>query len=207
MLKIKQPLWSKVTFVILFGTLVGAYISGESTRKLDDEYIRSNIHSATQLATTLLASILSESVVLNDTKTTDALIKESIKEWPEVTYIHIEDDRGLYYTEWGKLDIVGLGIQKFETPVILGGQHYGVLCVYADLRRVYENMDSHINEVRNRSALILLAIALFIIAIVDLLITQKNNSFAHKLLSQIDTGWTPVRPLLNRVLTLSMYRK
>ncbi len=175
MLGIKPPLWSKVTFIIFFGTLIGAYISGESTRKLDNEYLISDIHSATQLATTLLANIVSESVVLNDARTSDAIIKQSVKEWPEATYIHIEDDRGFYFTEWGKLKETGLGIQKFEAPIILGEQDYGVLCVYVDLRQVYKNMESHIGEVRNRSALILLAISLFVIAIVDLLITQKND--------------------------------
>lgn len=145
----------------------------EKLLELYNEYLIKNIHSATQLHTTLLANLVSESVVLNHTGTSEAIIKQSVKVWPEVTYIHIEDDRGFYYTEWDKLKDVDMRIQKFEAPVILGGQYYGVLCIYVDLRQVYKNVESHINGVRNRSALILIAISLFIVAIVDVLITDK----------------------------------
>ena len=134
-----------------------------------------DVRYATQLSTTLLANIVSLSVVTNDTRTSDDIIEQAVKNWPEATYIHIEDDRGFLYTEWGKLYGAGLGIQKFEAPIILGGQNYGVLCVYVDLRQVYKNMESHVSEVRNRSALILIAISLLVIAFVDLLITQKND--------------------------------
>ena len=169
------PLWSKVTFIIFFGSIIGAYMSGESTRKLDSEYIIRDIRNATQLSTTLLANILSESVVVNDLDSSNSIIKQSVKHWPEVKYLHIENENGGYFTEWGKLDRSGFGIQKFEAPIIFGEQNYGVLCVFVDLGKVYSDMESHISEVRNRSALILLAVSLFIIGIVDLLITQKRD--------------------------------
>jgi len=172
---IKPHLWLKVTLSIFIGTVIGAYISGESTRKLDSEYLINDVRYATQLSTTLLANILSLSVATNNTRASDDIIEQAVKKWPEATYIHIEDYRGFYYTEWGKLYGVGLGIQKFEAPITLYEQDYGMLCIYVDLRHVYKNVESHISEVRKRSALILIAISLLVIAFVDLLITQNKD--------------------------------
>lgn len=172
----KIPLWLSISIIIFGGTVIEAYLAGEITRKLDTQYLVSNVRVEMQRATSLLSHTIAEAVVTKDVKKAGIIIEQTVTAWPEISYLHIEDDYGVYVTKWEKDSFeFGDGIIKFEAPIIFGEQKFGILCVYADLRQFYADMRDHINEIRRRSALILMMVALFVIAFVDILVIQPEK--------------------------------
>lgn len=163
-----MPFWLKTTLVILFGNVLGIWFATENTRALDREYLVEDMRTEMNRATGLLAGMIAESVVVGDTRKTDTIIKEYVSNWPEVTYVHIINDNGVIVTEWLKKPIqFGEGILKFEQPIMYGNEEFGKLSLYSDLNTFYYAMAEHINSTRRRTALILLAVTLFIVFVVN----------------------------------------
>jgi len=91
-------------------------------------------------------------------------------------FVHITDKDGKFIYEWKKQPIVfGEGILKFEQPIVYGKIEFGILSVYVDLRKFYEDMNRHIEEVRNRSTLILFVTTFLLIIFVNLLLRDQKN--------------------------------
>jgi len=171
------PLWLKIAIVIIGGVFIGSYLAGDSTRKLDEQYLVVNVRAQIQSKTNILANLIAESVVTKDIQKTQSILDEFTSGWQDVTYIHVQDEHGILQTDWrrGKLQF-DRGIRKFETAIKLGGVEYGVLSIYVDLNQFYHDMNNHIDEIRNRSALILLTISLFIVALVNLIIFERDKA-------------------------------
>ncbi len=173
------PLWLRIAIVIISGVIIGSYLAGDSTRKLDEQYLVINIRAEIQSKTDILANMLAESVVTKDIQKTESIFSEFTSDWQEITYLHVQDERGILLSEWRKGELrFDQGIRKFEAPIELGGVEYGVLSAYVDLNKFYNDMKIHIGEIRNRSALILLTISLFIIALVDLMVFERDKKIS-----------------------------
>ncbi len=118
----------KTSLPIIIAISIGIWFAGEHTRKLDEEYLIGDMRREMQRATALLAGLVSDGVVTEDAKKADATIKQYLSNWPEVTYIHIQDDTGILLTEWKKRPIIfGEGILKFEQPITYGNVQFGIL--------------------------------------------------------------------------------
>ena len=170
------PLWLRISFVILLGVFIGAYLAGDSTRKLDMQYLDTNMRTEFQNKTNILANIMAESIVTKDYSQAENDIDNFIKEWAEITYLHVQDDRGLLIYEWpGNKIKFDYGTRKFEAKIRFGGVDYGVLSIYVDMEQFYQDMERHITEIQYRSGLILLTTALFIIALVNLMVLEKEE--------------------------------
>ena len=162
------PFWLKLSTVIMLGIGFGAWFAGETTRKLDSDYLLATIHSDMQRATTLLAGLIAEPMVTGDTDTTKATIYQYIRRWPEITYVHVLDENGDFVTDWHKDPrSFGPGIFKFEQVIEYGGQNFGILSVYADMNPVHSAVEEHITSSRRQSAFILLSITMFIVFFVN----------------------------------------
>ncbi len=171
------PLWLKITLSIVSAIFVGAFLAGEDTRRLDEKYLVGDVRHEMQRTTNLLAALIAESVVTKKAMNTQAIVKESVTKWPEIMFIHITDEHGLYVYEWKRQAIgFGEGILKFEQPIIYGGVEFGILSVYVNLRNFYSDMKEHINKIRNRSALILFATTFLLIIFVNLLLREQRNN-------------------------------
>jgi hypothetical protein len=162
------PFWLKLSIVIFLGILFGTWFAGESTRKLDTEYLLDTIRDDMQRTTGLLAGLISESVVTGDARKTEATIKQYVAGWSEFTYIHVLDDNGNFVTEWQKRPIkFGPDTRKFEQAIEYGGKQFGILSVYADLSSFHAAVEDHISTTRRQAALILLSITMFIVFFVN----------------------------------------
>lgn len=162
------PLWIKTTLVITIGITLSVWFTIESTRYLDEEYLKREIHDGAQRSTDLLAGLLAEALVTRDTNMANAIISRYVSDWPDITYLHVTDDRAKVFLEWQKKPITfGEGILKFETPVVYGDQNFGILSIYIDLSRPLAAIDEHIRSVEHRVALTLLAMTLFLCAVVN----------------------------------------
>ena len=172
----EMPLWVKISISIFSAIFIGAYMAGEDTRRLDEKYLVGDVRHEMQRTTNLLAALVAESIITRKEMNTKAIIQESIAKWPEIMFVHITDEDGKYIYEWKKQPIVfGEGILKFEQPITYGKVEFGVLSVYVDLRNFYKDMDEHIEEVRNRSTLILFATTFLLIIFVNLLLREQEN--------------------------------
>jgi len=172
----KIPLWLKITLSIVFTISIGAYMTGEDTRKLDERYLMKDIRHEMQRTTSLLAALVALSVVTKKEMNTSAIIRESVAAWPEIMFVHIIDEQGKFIYEWKKQPLVfGQGILKFEQSIIYGEVEYGILSVYVDLRNVYKEIEEHIGKVRHRSTLILLVITFLLIIFVNLLLKEQRD--------------------------------
>ncbi len=171
------PLWLRLSLVILIGVAIGIFIAGESTRKLDSRYLDDNIREQYQDKTNIFARSLTEAVISNDDGATKRVIDNFVNDWKNLTYVHVQDDRGMLMAEWRKGgELFGPGILKFEAPVSTGGGiDFGILSVYVDMNGFYNDMGNHIAEMRGRSGLILLTTALFITALVNLMVFEKQK--------------------------------
>ena len=162
------PFWLKLSLVIGLGILFGTWFAGESTRKLDTEYLLDTVRNDMQRTTGLLAGLIAESVVISDARKTEAIIRQYASGWSDFTYIHVLDDDGFYVTEWQKRPIkFGPQIRKFEQAIEHGGQEFGVLSVYVDMGSIHEAISEHIGTSQRRSALILLSITMFIVFFIN----------------------------------------
>ena len=90
------PFWLRLSLVIFIGILIAVWFSGESTRKLDTEFLLDRIRDDMQRTTGLVA----ESVVVGDDVKTEEILKEYALSWSEFTYIYVLDDDGFYVAEW-----------------------------------------------------------------------------------------------------------
>ena len=164
----QTPFWLKLSLVIGLGITFGAWFAGESTRKLDTEYLLETARKDMQRTTGLLAGLIAESVVIGDSRKTEAIIRQYASGWSDFTYIHVLDDGGFYVTEWQKRPIkFGPQIRKFEQAIEHGGQEFGVLSVYVDMGSIHEAISEHIGTSQRRSALILLSITMFIVFFIN----------------------------------------
>ena len=89
------PFWLRLSLVIFIGILIAVWFSGESTRKLDTEFLLDRIRDDMQRTTGLVA----ESVVVGDDVKTEEILKEYALSWSEFTYIYVLDDDGFYVAE------------------------------------------------------------------------------------------------------------
>ena len=162
------PVWLMQSLTIFIGISVGIWFAGESTRILDEDFLVGNIKREINRSTELLAGLIAITVVANNKIETDIIIKQYLSGWNEVTFVHVSSDDGMLFTEWHKKPIqFGEGILKFEAPVTLGNEDFGVLSVYADTNNIYSAMHDHIQSARRRVALILLSISMFIVCLVN----------------------------------------
>ncbi|MBI1731419.1 MAG: hypothetical protein HYR49_01455 [Gammaproteobacteria bacterium] len=161
------PMWLRATSVILAGILLSVWITGEATRALDERYLLGEMRSGVQRSTGLLAGLLSESVVTGDAGTADAMIKQYVSTWPQVTYVHVMEANGMLFTEWQQRPIkFGDGILKFEEPIRFGAQTFGTLSLYVDLNQPLQSIHEHVLTAQRREALTLLGLVMLIIAAV-----------------------------------------
>lgn len=100
------PFWLRLSFVVIVGILIGVWFSGEATRKLDEEFFQRTLRANQQHSTRLLSGLLVQSVFTGNKRETDVIIREYVSNWPEVSYVHVLDDEGLYFTEWKKNPLV-----------------------------------------------------------------------------------------------------
>jgi hypothetical protein len=162
------PFWLKLSIVIALGILFGIWFAGESTRKLDSDYLLVSIHKNMQRTTTLLADLIAEPIVTGDTGSTEATIYQYVRGWPEITYVHVLDENGHFVTDWQKSTrSFGPGIHKFEQVIEYGDQNFGILSVYADMNPVLSAVEQHISSSRRQSGFILLSITMFIVFFVN----------------------------------------
>lgn len=172
-----MPLWIKACATILIGIGLGVWFAGEAARRLDEDYFITTTRAGMERAVELLARLVSEAVLTGDEQKTDAIIKQYISDWPEVTYVHILGENGALFVEWQKKPITfGPGIFKFETPIEIGTQSFGVLSLYVDLNEIYNAMRRHISATRRREALILLSITLFVVSFVSYATVKVNEA-------------------------------
>ncbi len=156
--------------------MFGSWFAGESARTLDTEYLLETVRSDMQRTTGLLAGLIAESVVTGDARKTEALITQYASGWSDFTYIHVLDEDGFYVTEWQKRPIkFGSGIRKFEQVIGYGGQEFGILSVYVDMRSVHKAIKQHISASRRRSALILLSTTMFIVFFINYFALQQTR--------------------------------
>jgi hypothetical protein len=161
------PLWLRATALILAGISASVWFTGEATRRLDEEHRLSEMRAGVQRAAGLLAGLVSEALVTGDRATADAIVKQYVSAWPQVTFVHVADAQGRFFTEWQQRPIrFGDGILKFEEPVLFGRQHFGTLSLYVDLNGTLASIRVHAVAAQRRAALTLLALALLIVALV-----------------------------------------
>lgn len=160
-----MPLWLRASSVILAGILLSVWFTGEATRELDEEYLLGEMRSGVQRSTSLLAGLLSEALVTGDHATADATIKQYVSTWPQVTFVHVMEAEGRFFTEWQQHPIkFGEGILKFEEPIQFGRQDFGTLSLYVNLQDPLRSIQKHVLASQRREALTLLGLALLIIA-------------------------------------------
>ncbi|NKB38414.1 MAG: hypothetical protein GKR93_14825 [Gammaproteobacteria bacterium] len=170
------PFWLKLSILLVFGISLGVWFSGESTRKLNSEYLVQTIRQDMQRTTGLLAGIIVDSVIVRNHEKTESLIRQYASSWENFTYIHVLDDEGLFVAEWQKRPIkFGPGIRKFEQEIEHGGQIFGILSVYVDMGAMYTSIDNHINSSRRQSALILLSLTMFIVFFINYFALKEEN--------------------------------
>ena len=176
------PVWLMASFTIFIGISLGVWFAGESTRSLDEDLLVGNIKREINRSTELIAGLIANAVVANNKIETDIIIKQYISGWDEITFVHVLSDDGMFFTEWHKKPVqFGEGILKFEAPILLGHEDFGVLSVYVDINNIYSAMDEHIQSARRRAALILVTITMFIACLVNYvsekqIIAGMNNS-------------------------------
>lgn len=171
-----MPIWLNASLTIIIGITAGAWFAGEITRQLDEDYLVSDIRREMTRTTGLLSGLIVNSVITDNVEETNAIIRQYVSEWPEVTFVHVEDEDGYQFTEWKKRPIqFGQGILKFEAPIKLGAENFGILSVYADMSGFYTDMDEHISDTRHSAALILLSITMFIVCIVNYSALRRNS--------------------------------
>jgi hypothetical protein len=183
-----MPLWMRATFVILAGILLSVWFTAEATRRLDEKFLLGEMRTGVQRSAGLLAGLLSESLVTGDHATADATVKQYVSTWPQVTFVHVTDAGGAYFTEWQQHPIkFGEGILKFEEPIRFGRQDFGTLSLYVNLQDPLRSIRTHVLASQRREALSLLALALLIVAMASYAALQPFREMGDRaagLLSQ-----------------------
>ena len=162
------PLWCKATLVLTLGIALSIWFTVELTLNLDQKFLHEKLHDDTQLATDLLAGLLKESVLTRDKARTDSIIRQYASGWPDITFLHIDDEHSHFFTEWKKQPVsFGEGILKYETPIMVDNQRFGILSLYVDQRDRLSSIQEHVSAIERRVALTLFAMMLFISAMVS----------------------------------------
>lgn len=175
------PLWLRASSVILAGILFSVWFTGEATRRAEEHDRLAELRAGVERSVGLLAGLVSESVVTADQATADAVIKQYVSSWPQVTFVHITDSDGVFFTEWQRRPAqFGEGILKFEQPIHFGRQSFGTLSLYVDLNDTLASMRRHVLRDQRRAALLLLALALVIIAVVNYSAMQPVRELARR---------------------------
>ncbi len=159
------PLWLRASTVILTGILFSVWLTGESARKLDEQYSMQEMRGSVQRSAGLLAGLISASVATRDVSAADATIKQYVSAWKQVTFVHVLDDDAQHFTEWQQHPIkFGDGILKFEAPILFGEKNFGTLSLYVNLQGSLRSIQEHVRASQRRDALTLLGLALLIVA-------------------------------------------
>ncbi len=162
------PIWLRSTAVILAGILLSVWFTGEATHRTEERDRLAEMRSGVERSVGLLAGLVSESLVTSDQATADAVIRQYVSAWPQVTFVHIADADGEFFTEWQQKPAkFGDGILKFEQPIRFGKQTFGTLSLYVDLNETLASIRAHVSRDQRRAALMLLALALLITAVVN----------------------------------------
>jgi hypothetical protein len=175
------PLWLRATVVILAGILLSVWITGETTRELDERHMLVEMRGGVQRSAELLAGLLSESVVTGDSVAAGAIIKQYVSTWQQVTYVHIMLPDGNMFTDWQQRPVkFGAGILKFEEPIRFGTQTFGTLSLYVDLRAALAAIHEHVVRAQRREALTLLALVLVVTAAASYAALQPFRELAER---------------------------
>ncbi|MGK0298476.1 MAG: hypothetical protein ACI9XC_002098 [Gammaproteobacteria bacterium] len=175
-----MPLWVKNSIVVLLSIVIAAWFSGERIRQLDEKYILENIHNEKTRLMTLFSGLLSNAVLVKNEQEMEFIVKKYIASSPEIILIHITDDNSnVLYTLQIKPINFGEAVRKFEQPIIVGGEEFGILSIYFDLAEYYRNVEEHLNYTRKSAATILLAITLILVFLINFVAVneekKKNN--------------------------------
>lgn len=163
-----MPLWVRASTVILAGIMLSVWLTGEATRRAEEQNRMAELRAGVERSVSLLAGLVSESLVTADRATADAVIKQYISAWPQVTFVHVSDAENEFFTEWQQKPVkFGEGILKFEQPIHFGKQSFGALSLYVDLNETLGSIREQVGRAQRRAALTLLALALLIIAMVN----------------------------------------
>lgn len=162
------PLWCKTTLVLTLGIALSVWFTVDLTLRLDQKYLLEKLHDDTQRAADLLTGLLKNAILARDTDKADSIIRQYVSDWPDITFLHIDDEHSRFFTEWKKQPLsFGEGILKYESAVVVGGQHFGMLSLYVDQRDRINSVQEHVSAIERRVALSLLAMMLFISAVVS----------------------------------------
>ena len=183
------PLWCKTTVVLTLGIALSIWFTVELTLSLDQKYLHEKLHNDTQRATELLAGLLKETVLTRNKAKTDSIIKQYAGDWPDITFLHIEDEHAHFFTEWKKQPVsFGEGILKYEAPIVVNNQKFGTLSLYLDQRDRLNSIQEHVSAIERRVALTLFAMMLFISAIVSYAAMHPIKSISDKLFGVMQTA-------------------
>lgn len=175
------PIWLRSTAVILTGILLSVWSTGEATRRMEEQSRLADMRIGVERSVGLLAGLVSESLVTSDQTTADAVIRQYVSAWPQVTFVHIADADGEFFTEWQQKPVkFGDGILKFEQPIRFGKQTFGTLSLYVDLNETLASIRARVSRDQRRAALTLLALALLIIAVVNYAAMQPVRELADR---------------------------
>ena len=185
------PLWCKTTVVLTLGIALSIWFTVELTLSLDQQYLHEKLHDDTQRATELLAGLLKEAVLTRDKAKTDTIIGQYANDWPDITFLHIEDEHAHFFTEWKKKpSSFGEGILKYEAPIVVNNQKFGTLSLYLDQRDRLNSIREHVSAIERRVALTLFAMMLFIAAIVSYAAMHPVKLISDKLYGLMQTTAT-----------------
>lgn len=175
------PLWLRASTVILAGILFSVWLTGEATRRIEEQDRLSEMRAGVEHSVSLLAGLVSESLVTADRDSADAVIKQYVSAWPQVTFVHITDADNEFFTEWQVKPVkFGEGILKFEQPIRFGKQVFGTLALYVDLNETLASIRRHVGRAQRHAALTLLALALLIIAVVNYAAMQPVRELGRR---------------------------
>jgi hypothetical protein len=175
------PLWLRASTVILAGILLSVLFTGESTRRAGEQDRLAEMRAGVERSVSLLAGLVSESLVTADRATADAVIKQYVSAWPQVTFVHITDADNEFFTEWQLKPVkFGEGILKFEQPIRFGRQVFGTLALYVDLNATLASIRHRVGRDQRRAALTLMALALLIIAVVNYAAMQPVRELGRR---------------------------
>jgi hypothetical protein len=171
------PLWVKKSIVVLLSIVIAAWFSGERIRQLDQKYLLDNIHNEKARFMTLFSGLLSNAVIVKNEQEIDLIVTKYIASSPEITLVHITDDRSnvLYKLQIKPINF-GESVRKFEQPIIVGGEEFGILSIYFDLSEYYQDVEEHLNYTRQSAATILLAITLVLVFLINFVAANEEKN-------------------------------
>ncbi|NNE36856.1 MAG: hypothetical protein HKN08_01020 [Gammaproteobacteria bacterium] len=171
-----MPLWIKNSLVVILSIFIAAWFAGEQIRIMDEHYFLNNIREDKSRLVQLLSGLVANEVVLKNEAGIDAVVKDYLSNWPEITYVHILDDRARVVYDWQKKPVqFGPTIRSFQQLITVGGQEFGTLIIYFDLVEYFEATDEHIRLARQSAAAILLAITMFLVFVINFVAKQESE--------------------------------